>query len=78
MLVIAGLVSMCALTRDVMKLIGGDGGATGSFGPFGLDGKRPLRPLRWSVLTTAIYDLLDSMFVLYTWFTNKLSASYLL
>jgi len=51
-LVAAGLVSTCARTSDVMKLMGGDGGATGSFGPFGLEGSRPRRPFKWSVLTT--------------------------
>jgi len=48
----AGFVSICARTKDVMKLTGGEGGATGSFGPFGLEGNLPRLPFKSAVLTT--------------------------
>lgn len=46
----SGELSTCALTSDVIRDTGGDGGD--SCGLFGFDGKRPLRPFKLSVLTT--------------------------
>ena len=46
----SGAVSTWALTREVMRETGGEGGL--SCGLLGLEGRRPRRPLSESVLTT--------------------------